>query len=143
MNRDYRVLAIVLAAQHLLGFAGVDLDGQLVERPPEVVGHRLPRLDPFGEDGKIFDTPAERVAQFTVVLEPASPLQQLLCGRLILPEVRGGDALFDCRELARWVCGVKDSSAGRWRAAPDPRTCEADRRVEGPWGISEVLSGEC
>ena len=50
VNRDDRVLAVVLAAEHLLGLAGVDLRRQLVERAPEVVGDRLPRFGPFDQD---------------------------------------------------------------------------------------------
>ena len=58
MDRDDGVLAIVLAAEHLLGLAGVDLAAELVERAAEIVGDRLPRFRPLDEDGEIVDAAA-------------------------------------------------------------------------------------
>ena len=59
MDRDDRVLAIVLAAEHLLGLAGVDLCRELVERPAEIVGDRLPGFGPLDEHGEIVDAGAQ------------------------------------------------------------------------------------
>ncbi len=111
--RDDRVLAIVLAAEHLLGLAGVDLRGELVEPAGEVVGDRLARFGPFDEHGEVVGAAPQRFAEIAVLFEAAAALQQLLGGRLILPEVRIGDALFDRCEFVGGTCGVKDSSAGR------------------------------
>ena len=71
----------------------------------------------------------QRLAELAVLFEAAAALQHLLRRGLVLPEVRGGDAFFDSGEFVCGACGVKDSSAGRWRGAPGPRTCEAVRRV--------------
>jgi hypothetical protein len=129
MDGHDRILAVVLAAQHFLGFARFDLRRQLVERPAQVVSDRLTRLRPLHEHREIVGATAERLAQLAVFFQAAAALQELLGRRLILPEVGGGNALFDLCQFGRRTGGVKDSSAGRWRAAPDPRTCEAVRRV--------------
>jgi hypothetical protein len=122
----------VLAAEHLLGFAGIDLRGQIVERAAEIVSDRLAGLGPFGEDGEVVETGSERGREIPILFEPPAPLEQLLRGRLILPEVSGPDAILDLLQLPGGLCGVKDSSAGRWRAGPGPRTCEAVRPTGKP-----------
>ncbi len=132
MDRHDRVLAIVLAAEHLLGLAGVDLRRQVVERAGEVVGDRLPCLGPFDQDGEILGAAPQRIAEIAILLEAPAALQQLLRRRLVLPEVRIGDARLDCREFFGGLGGVKDSSAGRWRGAPDRHACEAVRPVVRP-----------
>jgi hypothetical protein len=128
MNRDDRVLAIVLAAQHLLGLAGVDLYRQLVKRASEVVSDRFAGLGPFDQHVEVVEPALQGIAQLHVLLEAAPALQQLLCVRLILPEVGSGDAFFYFGKLDGGTGDVKDSSAGRRRVAPDPRTYGADRR---------------
>ena len=65
----------------------------------EVVGDRLPRLGPFDEDGEILGAAPQRLAEIAILLEPPAALQQLLRAGLVLPEVRIGDARFDCREF--------------------------------------------
>jgi hypothetical protein len=130
MDGDDRVLAIVLAAEHLLRFAGFDLGTELVEAACQIVEDGLPRLRPFDENRQIVDAALQRIAQPGIVLQPAPPLQQLLRRGLIFPEVRFGDALFYARELVRGAGGVKDSSADRMRAWRDPDTGGAARRVE-------------
>jgi len=132
MDGDDGVLAIVLAAEHLLGLARVHLGGQVVEGAAEVVGDRLPRCGPLDQYREIVDAALQTVAEVAILFEAAPPLQELLRRRLILPEVRIRDAGFDECEFVRRLCGVKDSSAGRWRGAPDLRACEAVRPVEGP-----------
>jgi hypothetical protein len=118
----------VLAAEHFLGLASVNLRSELVERASEVVGHRFAGFGPFHQDVKVVELALQRVAQLHVLLEPAAALQELLRVRLVFPEVRFGDALFDLGQFDCGAGGVKDGSAGRRRGAPDPRTCEADRR---------------
>jgi hypothetical protein len=122
----------VLAAEHLLRLASVDLCGKLVERAFEVVGDRLAGLGPFDENREVVDTPPQRVAEVAIVLESPAALKEFLRGGLILPEVGIGYSRFDFREFFGGLGSVKDSSAGRWRGAPDPRACEAVRPVEGP-----------
>jgi hypothetical protein len=121
----------VLAAEHLLGLAGVDLRGEVLERAAQVVGHRLAGLGPLDQDGKVVDAPLQSFAEVAIFFEAAAPLEQLLRAGLVFPEIRVSDALFDPGELVGGSGGVKDSSAGRRRGAPDPRTCEAARRFEG------------
>jgi hypothetical protein len=118
----------VLAAEHLLRFAGVDLRRQLVESAAEISLDWLPCCHPFDQHLQIVKLALERVTQLDVFLQPAAALLDLLRVGLVLPEVGGGGELLYLGELDPGACGVKDSSAGRRRGAPDPRTCEADRR---------------
>ena len=128
MNRDDRILAVMLTAEHLLRLSRVDLRAKIVERFGEVFGHRLPGPGPLREHGQVVDPRAQRLAQGAIVLEPPPSLEQRLRRFLILPEIRLRDALFYFGEFVGGACGVKDSSAGRERGARDPRTCEAVRR---------------
>jgi len=122
----------VLAAEHLLGFTGVDLRGEIVERAAEIVGDRLPGLAPFDEHRQVLEPLAQRFAEIAILFEAAPALQQLLRRRLVFPEVRGTDALFDGLQLVGGMCCVKGSSAGRRRGAPDRDTCEAVRPTGMP-----------
>ena len=132
MDGDDGVLAVVLAAEHLLRLAGLDFADQLVEPAREVFGDRLPRLRPFDEDGEIVDAPLERLAQVAVVFEAAAPLQQLLRAGLVLPEVRIGNAQLYPGEFVGGAGGVKDSSADRTRAWRGPDIGGA-ARLTGWW----------
>jgi hypothetical protein len=138
MDGDDRVLAIVLAAEHLLRLAGVHLRAQFVERAAEVFGDRFAGLGPFDEDGEVVDPAAQLLAQLTVLFQAAAPLQDLLRRRLVFPEIRRGDAFLYLGDFSGGMCGVKDSSADRRRGAPGPGVCEAGRRVVGPWLWSAV-----
>ena len=129
MDRDDCVLAIVLAAEHFLGLAGIDFSAEVVERARELVQDGLSRLRPLDQHGEIVDATLERVAHRAVVFEPPTPLQQLLRGRLILPEIRVADALFYFCEFFRGPRGVKDSSAARRLASRDPGSGGAVRRA--------------
>jgi hypothetical protein len=110
----------VLASEHLLGLARLDLAAELVQRAREIVENRLARLGPFDEDAQILDAPLQRLAQVAVVLEPAPPLQQLLRRRLVLPEIGISGALLYLGEFICRTSGVKDGSADRRRAWRDP-----------------------
>jgi hypothetical protein len=77
----------VLAAEHLLRLAGIDFFRELVERAAEVVEHRLSRLGPLREHGQVLLALAQRFGQGAVLLEPPPALEQLLGGRLVLPEI--------------------------------------------------------
>jgi hypothetical protein len=78
----------VLAAEHLLGLAGVHFLREIVEALGEIVDDRLAGLRPFDEHAEILGTTTQRIIQRLVVLEAPASLQQLLSSRLILPEVR-------------------------------------------------------
>jgi hypothetical protein len=129
----------VLAAEHLLGFAGVNLQGQLVESPTEIGRDGLSGFGPFDQHLQVVELPLQRIAQLDVLLEAAAALLDFLRVRLVLPEVRSADEFFYLGEFNRGASGVKDSSAGRWRGAPNPRTCEAVR--PGAWEV--MLNVEC
>jgi hypothetical protein len=117
MNRDDRVPAIVLATEHLLRLAGVDLVFQFVERFREIVEHRLAGFGPLGEHSEVVDPPPERFAQVTVLLQAAAALEQLLRRLLVFPEVGVRYTRFDLGEFVCRAGGVKDSSAGPSRGA--------------------------
>jgi hypothetical protein len=135
MNGDDGVLAIVLAAEHLLRLAGFDLADQFIEAAREILGHRLPRLRPFDQHREIVDAPAQRFTQVAVLFEAAAPLQQLLGAGLIFPEVGVGDPQLYAGELVGGAGCVKDSSADRTRVWRGPDTGGAARRVEWwPYG---------
>ena len=90
---------------------------------------------------EVLEPLAQRFAEIAILFEAAPALQQLLRRRLVLPEVRGTDALFDGLQLVGGMCCVKGSSAGRRRGAPDPDTCEAVRPTGMPRPKLELLCG--
>jgi hypothetical protein len=106
----------VLAAEHLLGLAGFDLRGQLVEPFRQIGGDVLARLRPFDQDGQIVGAALQRLAQRDVRFERLAPLQNLLRRRLVLPEVGVGGLLFYFCEFVAGPGAVKDSSANPKRA---------------------------
>jgi hypothetical protein len=106
----------VLAAEHLLDLAGLDLGRQRVEAPLDVALDLLALLEPFHEHGEIVGPAAQRLDERKVVLEPAAALEDLLRLRLILPEIRRRDLQLEALELFAGSRGLKDSSAGRRRA---------------------------
>jgi hypothetical protein len=91
MDGDNGVAAIVLAAEHLLRLAGLDLRLVRVEAADEIGLDVLALLEPLDQHGQVVGPLAEAVAQRQVVFEPAPPLQDLLRLDLILPEIRGGE----------------------------------------------------
>jgi hypothetical protein len=122
----------VFPAEHLFRFGGIHAGGQIVERAAQIVGDGLPRPGPLDEDGDVVQPPGERSAQLEILFEPPAPLQELLGGRLILPEIRLRDAFFYLREFVGRTCAVKDGSAGPRPGGRGPRTCEADPLSVGP-----------
>jgi hypothetical protein len=112
----------VLPAEHLLDLARLDLAGERVERRSQLRLDRLALLRPLDQDAEVVGAFAQRRAQLAILLEPAPPLQQLLRGRLVLPEIRRGDPRLDLRQLLLGPRGVKDSSADRRRASSGPGT---------------------
>jgi hypothetical protein len=139
MDGDDGILAIVLAAEHLLGLARFDFGEELVETARQIVGDRLPGLRPFDQDGEVVHPAAERVAQVAILLEPPAALEQLLGVLLILPEVRVGNAQLYPGELVGGAGRVKDSSADRMRVWRDPDTGGAARRVEWKAWASQLF----
>jgi hypothetical protein len=87
----------VLAAEHLLGFGGVHLRVERVERAPEIGDHVLAALRPFEQDADVVNLAGKAVAQLEVLGEAALPLQRLLRLGLVVPEIWRGDSLFELR----------------------------------------------
>jgi hypothetical protein len=87
----------VLAAQHFLGFRGVDLHLERVERLFKVAGNVFAALRPFEQDADVVDLFCKAVAQLDVFSEPALPLQRLLSFGLVVPERGRADLLFELR----------------------------------------------
>ena len=90
MNRHDRVLAIVLAAEHLLDLARLHFLVERLERLRELRVHRLARLRPLDEHAQVVALLLERHHQIAILLEPAAALQDLLCFGLVFPEIVGG-----------------------------------------------------
>ena len=97
MDRDNRIGGVVLAAKHLLGFGGIELRFERVQRRLEVGGDVLAAGGPFEENADIVNALVETVAQLEILREPALPLQGLLRFRLVVPEIRRGDLCFELR----------------------------------------------
>jgi hypothetical protein len=121
----------VLAAEHPLRFAGVDPALEVLEGTADVVVHRLAGLGPFRQNREVVDLRPERLAEISILLEAAAPLEELLSRLLVLPEIGSRYARFDAVEFVRGAGGVKDSSAGPSRGARGLRICGAARRVGG------------
>jgi hypothetical protein len=120
----------VLAAEHFLDLARLDLRGEARQPLLELVADRFPGLSPFDEDGEIVRAALERQAEVPILLEAAAPLEQLLRGGLVFPEVRLADLRLYGSELGFELGGVKDSSAGRRRAWRGPGSGVRVRPVE-------------
>jgi len=87
----------VLAAEHLLGFDGVDLRLERVERLRQIRRHLFAAAGPFEQDADVVDLLAEAVALLDVLGEAALPLEGLLGFGLVVPEIGRGDAALELR----------------------------------------------
>jgi hypothetical protein len=87
----------VLAAEHLLGFDGVDLRVEGIERARQVAADILAAARPFEQDADVVDLLREAVALLEIFGQAALPLEGLLCLGLVVPEIGGGDAAFELR----------------------------------------------
>ena len=99
MDRHDRVLAIVLAAEHLLDLAGLHFLIERVERLGELGVDRLARLRPFDQHGEIVALLLERHDEIAILLEPPAALQHLLRFGLIFPEIGRGGARLEAGQL--------------------------------------------
>jgi hypothetical protein len=115
MDSDDRVLAIVLAAEHLLDLAGLHFLVERLEPLRELGIDRLPRCRPLDEDGEIVGALAQRHHQVAVLLEALAPLQDLLRFGLVFPEVGRGRLVLETGQFFVGAGGFKDSSADRQR----------------------------
>jgi hypothetical protein len=87
----------VLAAEHFLGFGGVDLVFERIERLGQVVGDVLAALRPLQEHADVVEFLREAVAKFEILGQPPLTLQGLLRFSLFVPEIGRGDLLFELR----------------------------------------------
>ena len=120
MDRDDGVLAVVLAAEHLLGLGRLDLERQRVEAAREIRKHVFARGGPFDQHGQILFTRAQAVDEIALLLEPAAALEHFLRLGLVLPEIGGSGALLEFRQLLGGVRGLKDNLGVRSNASRGP-----------------------
>ena len=113
MNGEDGVLAIVLAAEHLLDLAGLHFLIERLERLRELGVDRLAGLRPFDQHGQVVALLLERQHQIAILLEPAPALQDLLRFGLVLPEIGRGGARLEAGQFFVGAGGFKDSSADR------------------------------
>ncbi len=116
MDGDDGILAVVLAAEHLLRLGRLHFAVEGVESLRELRVDRLARLGPLDEYGQILALAPERREQIAILLQPAAALQDLLGFGLVFPEIGRGDARLEAGQFFVGTCGLKDSSAGRQRA---------------------------
>jgi len=120
MNRQDRILAIVLAAEHLADLPAVDQSGELLHSAGQLGADVLSLSRPFDEDGKIVGLSPEGIDQLDFLFEPAAALENSLRFGLIAPEIGSRGLNFYLSELLGRMCGVKDSSADRQRVLRGP-----------------------
>jgi len=94
MNRHDRVLAIVLAAEHLLCLARINGGREILETLRQIVADRLSGFGPLDEDGEVVSPSFQGCAEIAVLLQAPAALEQFLRRPLVLPEVRIRYALF-------------------------------------------------
>jgi hypothetical protein len=120
VDRDDGVLAIVLAAEHLLDLAGLDERARGRRGRGEVVGST-------GSPASAHSTSTARSSSArsdslsAILFEPAAALQHLLRGGLVLPEIGSATAL-----------DRVSSSAGRAASKIAPQIGGAARQVLVP-----------
>jgi hypothetical protein len=116
MDGDDGVLAIVLAAEHLLDLAGLHLLIERLERLGELGVNRLPRFGPFDENGEVFALLPEREHQIAILFETAPALEDSLRLGLIFPEIGRRRARLEPVQFFVRFGTLKDNSADRQRA---------------------------
>jgi hypothetical protein len=85
----------VLAAEHFLGFGGIDLGFNGIEGALEVGADILAGARPFEQHAKVVDLFRKAVAQLEVLGEAALTLESFLRLGLVVPEIRRADLLFE------------------------------------------------
>jgi len=115
MDREDRVPAVVLAAEHLLDLGGLDFLIERVERLRELGVHRFAGLRPLDEHREVVILFRQRAREIAVQLEPPAALQDFLRFGLVFPEIRGGGERFETRQLFVGAGRFKDSSSDPWR----------------------------
>src|SRR5579859_1944237 len=112
MNREDRVLPIVLAAEHLLDLAGLH---RFVERgkPANEVGvHVFAGLAPLDEHREIVRLLSKQLDEIEILLQASPALQDALRLGLVFPEIGRGGARLETIQLRDRLSRLKDSSTG-------------------------------
>ena len=109
-------LAIVLAAEHLLDLAGLDLLVERVEARREFGVHRLARLGPFDEHAEVVALLLERENEIAILLERRRRCWTFCASAWSFQ--KSGAAARTSRRVSSSSgrVGLKDSSADRQRA---------------------------
>jgi hypothetical protein len=105
----------VLAAEHLLDLAGLDLLIQRLERLRELGVDRLTRFRPLHQNGEILALPLERAHQIAILFKSSPALQDPLGLGLIVPEIRRRSSSFEAAQFFVGFRPLKDNSADRRR----------------------------
>ena len=132
MDGDDRVLAIVLAAEHLLGLAGVDFRRQIVEAAREIVGDRLARLRPLDQHAEILGAASQRLAEI------ADPLRAVVAAGAASARRPGPSRSRDPRRAASIL---ESSSAGRAASKIAPQVGGAACQILIPAKLLVQLKG--
>jgi hypothetical protein len=115
MNGDDRVLAIVLAAEHLFDLTALHLLVELIQPLRQIAVDRLAGVGPFEQDGEVVAARLELTGQLDILLEATTTLQDALRLGLILPEIRRRSPRFQPIQFVFGFGGFKDSYADRQR----------------------------
>jgi hypothetical protein len=89
----------VLAAEHLLDFAGLHFLRERVEGLGELGVDGFARLRPLDEDGEVVAFPGQRCDEVAVLLETTAALEDFLRLGLILPEIGSRRARLEASQL--------------------------------------------
>src|SRR5688572_14275932 len=132
MNRDDGVLAIVLAAEHLLDLAAFDEAGQLLDARGQLRRDIFSLTRPVDEHVEIVCSGCERRDQLDLFLDSPAALKDFLRLDLVVPEIGCRCAGFYLCELITRASGLKDNSGGRRRASRGPGTGGSNHRERTP-----------
>jgi len=113
VDRDDRVLAIVLAAEHLFDFAVLDQARELLDARRQLTTHVLTLAGPVDEHTQVVRLRFQGGNQLDFFLNPPAALENFLRLDLVIPEIGRGCAGFYLRELVTRASSFKDSSADR------------------------------
>jgi hypothetical protein len=87
----------------------------ILERAREIGADVLALARPLDQHAKVVGLLANRLREVALGLQPPAPLEDLLRGALVLPEIRFGGLRFEFRQLAAESRFVKAPSADRRR----------------------------
>src|SRR5712691_11870629 len=110
MNGDDGVLAIVLAAEHLLDLTGVHQTGEFLDAAGELRRHVLTLGGPLDEHTKVLGAFRKSGHELDFFFDPSAALEDFLRLGLVVPEIGSRRAGFYPGELFSRAGGFKDNS---------------------------------